>query len=150
MLVKEYLAERARQGPSGARLPLLVFSNSEEMRGWRGPAKSLPRRERRRALWSWARSPCYAQRWNQVGLWRRLGNRRSKRWRASVASTAAANLGGADWERDLIKAARSKDVRGGRAFASEGPATPLQSRGADELGRNPLPQFHERAGGVEE
>ena len=37
MLVKEYLAERARQGPNAARVPLLgpIFSNLGAMRkGW--------------------------------------------------------------------------------------------------------------------
>ncbi len=87
MLVKEYLAERARQGPNAARVPLLWFFQ-EAKRAARGEAAAV------------MPAPQAAIEPSPV---RALT-------RASVAPRAAEDQGGADWERDLIRAARSKGL----------------------------------------
>ena len=105
MLVKEYLAERARQGPNAARVPLLWFFQEAkrvakgEVAGVKpappGAAGGAPR-----GMAGVKPAPQAAVGHPPV---------RSVA-RGSVPPRAAEDQGGADWERDLIKAARSKGL----------------------------------------
>jgi integron integrase len=87
MLVKEYLAERARQGPNAARVPLLWFFQEAkrvakvEVAGVKPAPQAAVGHPPVRAV-----------------------------ARGSVPPRAAEDQGGADWERDLIKAARSRGL----------------------------------------
>jgi integron integrase len=79
MLAKEYLAERERQGANGARLALRWFFQ-EARRTAPGPAT--------------------------IPVAARSAGVMPARPRAATPPPAAQDQGGADWERDLIKAAR--------------------------------------------
>ena len=72
MLVKEYLAERARQGPNAARVPLLWFFQEAKRvaKGEVAVVKPAPPGAARRAGWRAQRPPHR----------RRSGIRRSGRW----------------------------------------------------------------------
>lgn len=94
MLVKEYLAERARQGPNAARVPLLWFFQ-EAKRAAVGPA--APRRAEMAGVKPAPQAALVKPPVRAVA-------------RASEPPQAAEDQGGADWERDLIKAARSKGL----------------------------------------
>ena len=87
MLVKEYLAERARQGPNAARVPLLWFFQEAKRvaKGEVAGVKPAPQA-------AVGHPPVRAVA------------------RGSGPPRAAEDQGGADWERDLIKAARSKGL----------------------------------------
>jgi integron integrase len=98
MLAKEYLATRERQGASGARVALRWFFKAA--RGGVTDAKLQPVPDRPHG------TPPAPWRTDEAGS----GIRRPRpAERSQTAPPAASDQGGADWERDLIKAAR---VRG--------------------------------------
>ncbi len=94
MLAKEYLADRTRQGPNGARLPLRWFFQAAK-RSAVGLAAPL------------SAGPAGAKQPPPAALARPAVREPA---RGSLPPPAADDQGGADWERDLIKAARSKGL----------------------------------------
>ena len=127
MLVREYLAERARQGPNSARVPLLWFFQAAKRAGG-GPAAargvetagvkraSQQAQEAGRVAGSGGKrvevNALHLGGGEKAGAGRSTGSGQETRppARAAVPPRAAEDQGGADWERDLIKAARSKGL----------------------------------------
>ncbi len=97
MLAKEYLVERARQGPTGARVPLLWFFQATSKAAGATGKPAEGKLEMRKTEAS-----------GRTGDGDRRGAGQGGAGpRPPAPPLAAMDLGGADWERDLIKAARA-------------------------------------------
>jgi hypothetical protein len=108
MLAKEYLAERERQGGNGARVALRWFCTEALRRGREveaeprggGPGEGFEHRCEVAAVGESA----------NAGAGTRPPTGGSPRARSATPPLAARDLGGADWERDLIAALRERGM----------------------------------------
>ena len=102
MLAKEYLAAQERQGANGARPALRWFFQAA--RKQLGAASSMPAVVAPGRGGAPAEAPAVA---GGIAVEAASPREYDRRGRAGEPPAAATDQGGADWERDLIKATRS-------------------------------------------